>query len=328
MPQTTSGLKRIAAVAYPDCVSLDLTGPLEAFNYANLLGKEETGRDDIGYTIEILAKEPGPVQTMSGVKIHADSRFDNFDQPLDILLVPGMKFGTQTFLDNGLAQWIGTHAPKCQRVVSVCSGALILAHSGILANHKVTTHWNHGDIIRDNFTDIEVDDSQIYCKSGKIYSSAGVTAGIDLALSIIEEDFGRSLALKIAKRMVVFLKRPGDQSQFSNLLASQSKAKRFAELIDWIEKNLAQNLTVTALAERCAMSPRNFSRNFTTDVGHSPMQYISFRRLEWARLLLEETDQPLQSIPLTTGFTTLSSFNSAFKEAFHTTPGQYRKRFQ
>ena len=134
-------------------------------------------------------------------------------------------------------------------------------------------------------------------------------------------------ALEVAKRMVVFLKRPGDQNQFSHLLASQSRAKRFTGLIDWIEENLSVNLSVSVLAELCAMSNRNFSRYFTLDVGHSPMQYISFRRLEWARLLLENSDQPLNSVAETTGFATQASFCSAFRESFDTTPAQYRKNF-
>jgi transcriptional regulator GlxA family with amidase domain len=180
------GIKRIAAVMYKDFVALDLTGPIEAFNYVNLLVKEELGREDCGYHIELLAVEAGPVQSMSGVKSHADRSFVGFREPLDILLVPGIKFGTKEFTAGHLPQWIAAMADKCERLVSVCSDSLILAHSGLLKGQKVTTHWNSGSIIRDNFTGIEVDDSQIYCKSGKVYSSAGVTAGIDLALSIIE----------------------------------------------------------------------------------------------------------------------------------------------
>lgn len=321
-------MKRIVAIAYNNCVSLDLTGPIEAFNYVNLLAKEALGRTDCGYQIELVAKHVGAVTTMSGIKLCADIALEDFSESVDILLVPGMKFGTRDFIRDGIPDWIAQQAPRCERVMSVCSGALILAHSGILSNHKITTHWNHGDLIRHHFTDIEVDDRQIYCKSGNIYSSAGVTAGIDLALTIIEEDFGQSMALKIAKRMVVFLKRPGDQSQFSTLLASQSKAKRFSQLVDWIENNLKNELSVSLLADKCAMSPRNFSRSFTTDVGHSPMQYITSRRLEWARLLLEQTDQSLVGIAQTTGFSAHNRFSHAFKEAFNVTPAQYRKRFR
>lgn len=324
----SNGRKKIAAVLYPGSVSLDLVGPLEAFYYANLISEEDTGKTNIGYDIELLAAEAGPIESMSGVRLHADKSFIGYEQPTDILLVPGMKPKETRYQDKGLTQWIAAQAQRSERVVSVCSGAIVLAHAGILSGKKVTTHWNSGNTIRKYFPDVEVDDSRIYCKSDNIYSSAGVTAGIDLALSIITEDFGRALALKIAKRMVVFLQRPGDQSQFSDLLSAQGKSKRFTALLDWIELNLTAEINIGLLAEQCAMSERNFARAFKADIGFSPMQYITRRRLERARLLLEEGAQSLESIARVTGFVTLTRFSNAFKELFHTTPGQYRKRFK
>ncbi len=327
MTKITAGLKRIGALVYTDCIALDLTGPIEAFNFVNLLARETLGRSDCGYQIELIGAKAGPVTTMSGVKLYADHGFDDYDQSLNMLLVPGMKPDIKGYMEDGLATWVGKHAAKCERVVCICSGALILAQAGLLAGHKVTTHWRHGDIIRDNFTDIEVDDANVYRQSGNIYSSAGLSAGIDLALTIIEEDYGRPLALNIAKQMVMYSKRSGSQNQFSHLLASQSKAQRFAGLIDWIEENLSNNLSVCVLAERCAMSKRNFSRHFALDVGYSPMQYINSRRLAWARLLLENSNQPLANVADTTGFSTQASFCSAFRASFDTTPAQYRKKF-
>jgi transcriptional regulator GlxA family with amidase domain len=325
---TNNARKKIAAVLYPGSVSLDLVGPLEAFNYANQISEEETGDTNIGYDIELLAAHEGPVESMSGVRLCADKSFIDYQEPISILLVPGMRAKETRYQEHGLIQWITHQAKLSERIMSVCSGAIVLAHAGILSGKKVTTHWNSGDIIRNQFPNIEVDDSRIYCKSDNIYSSAGVTAGIDLALAIISEDFGRPLALKIAKRMVVFLQRPGDQSQFSDLLSAQGKSKRFTALLDWIELNLNREINIAVLAEKCAMSERNFARSFKIDIGFSPMQYIARRRLEGAKLLLEEGTQSLESVARINGFVTLSRFSKAFKEVFHTTPGQYRKRFR
>lgn len=325
---TNSTRKKIIAVLYPGSVSLDVVGPLEAFYYANLISEEETGHTKIGYDIELLAVHQGPVESMSGVRLHADKSFIDYQEPSDILLVPGMRPNETRYQDHGLTQWIAQQSSRSERVMSVCSGAIVLAHAGILSGKKVTTHWNSGDIIRKQFPSVEVDDSRIYCKSDNIYSSAGVTAGIDLALAMISEDFGRPLALKIAKRMVVFLQRPGDQSQFSDLLSAQGKSKRFTVLLDWIEINLNKDINIATLAEQCAMSERNFARNFKMDIGSSPMQYIARRRLEGAKLLLEEGVQSLESIARINGFVTSTRFSNAFKEVFHTTPGQYRKRFR
>jgi len=319
--------KKIIAVLYPGSVSLDVAGPLEAFYYATLISKEETGLDNCGYEIELVAAKAGPVESMSGVRLFAERSTKTVKEPCDILLVPGMKPNETRYEDDGLLQWLNDQAARSTRVVSVCSGAIVLAHAGLLDGHRVTTHWNSGKKLRENFDNIDVDDSKIYCKSGKIYSSAGVTAGIDLALSIIQEDFGRSLALKIAKRMVVFLQRAGDQSQFSELLSSQGKSKRFTDLLDWIEENLSLNITTSLLADRCAMSERNFSRSFKADLNYSPMQYVTRRRLEWARLLLEEDNQALDAIAKTSGFVSTARFSASFKEAFHITPIQYKKRF-
>ena len=322
------GCRKVAGLIYPDAVALDLVGPLEVFNYANVLAREELQRDDVGYEIDIFSQHTGPVSTMSTLCLHANKSFDEHLEDYDMILVPGMKFGSREFVQQGVLPWLRDNGNKVNRLVSVCSGALVLAYAGLLSGKEVTTHWNHGEIIRSEFPDIKVNDSQIYCCSDNVYSSAGVSSGIDLALSIVEEDHGRAMALKIAKRMVVFLKRPGDQNQFSDLLHSQTQAKRFSELLDWIEQHLKQKITVTLLAEKSAMSVRNFTRSFTADVGYSPMNYILLRRLEWARVLLEETQQSLSSVAKDSGFASLNSFSKAFKEAFHIPPGEYRKRFQ
>lgn len=319
--------KHIGALLYPGCVALDLVGPLEAFNYVAQLGSEEADRQNFGYKITLLAESLGPVPSMSGVQLCADASYLDFHEPLDILLVPGMKAGDHSYQTAPLVDWVQNQAARSERIASVCSGAYVLAHAGLLEGHKVTTHWNHGPKLQAAYPGIDVDADQIFCRSGNIYSSAGVTAGIDLALSIIEEDFGKALALRIAKRLVVFLKRPGDQAQFSDLLDAQSKTTRFSDLLDWIEIHSGDTLTIERLADVCAMSPRNFSRAFRVDIGMPPMQYVRNRRLERARLLLEDTDQPVTAIARNSGFISTESFTRAFKEMWHVTPGNYRKYF-
>ena len=328
MSSTKFGLKKIACVIYPNVVALDLIGPIEAFNYATLLLQEEFKRADIGYQIDLYASTKGPVQTMSTIAINANKTFDESLAGVNMILVPGMTFGNREFISDGVVEWIKANASQSERIVSVCSGALLLAYANLLEGHRVTTHWNHGEILRREFKNIVVNDSQIHCISGNVYSSAGVSAGIDLALAIIEEDYGKAVALKIAKRMVVFLKRPGDQNQFSELLSSQMKAKRFTELLDWIEKNLKNKITANQLADMCAMSTRNFSRSFTVDIGHSPMKYIQRRRLEWARVLLEETELPLTKVASESGFGSANSLSKVFKTVLRTSPNEYRKRFK
>jgi len=328
MEKSDHQIKHIGAVLYPGCVALDLVGPIEAFNYVALMAAEEAGAPELGYRITLIGEEIGPVPSMSGLRLCADTSYKKFNEALNILLVPGMKSGDCSYQQGGLPEWIKAQAVRSERIASVCSGAYVLAHAGILAGHKVTTHWNHGNILQQSYPDIHVDATQIHCKSGNIYSSAGVTAGIDLALAIIEEDFGRALALKVAKRLVVFLKRPGDQAQFSDLLSAQSVATRFTALLEWAEGHLASDLTIEALADQCAMSPRNFSRMFHSDIGLPPMHYIRQRRLERARLLLEDTEQSLAMIARSTGFMTVERLARTFRSAWHVSPAQYRKRFQ
>jgi len=327
-PKYKTQKKRIGVLMYPGCVALDLVGPIEAFNYVNLINTEGEPNSPPGYEICLIAENQGPVESMSGVRLYADESYHNFQQHLDILLVPGMRTGEESYKGPQLLAWIKSQASRSQRVASVCSGAYVLAHAGLLSGHKVTTHWNHGEALQRAYPDVKVDTSQIHCKSGKIYSSAGVTAGIDLALSIIEEDFGRATSLKIAKRMVVFLKRPGDQSQFSDLLNAQTTATRFALFLEWIESNLNKKLTIDTMANQCAMSPRNFSRAFKEDMSISPMNYIRIRRLERARLLLEDSDVSISMIARKVGFISSDQFSRSFQAACHTSPRDYRRRFR
>ncbi len=307
---------------YPGMVALDLVGPVEAFRYANLLSRSAE------YHIEFVSEKNHPVSAASTLKLVADHSIDSVQSPADILLVPGMMDPD----DNGyqsaeLQQWIRRQCQISDRWVCICSGVFVLAKAGVLDNEEVTTHWNDSARLREHFPSLAVRDDQIYVKSGRLFTSGGVTAGIDLALAIIAEDHGKSLALAVAKRMLVYLQRSGDQRQFSTLLQAQSKGGRFDDLIIWLEENLQKQVDIETLSNRCAMSPRNFSRAFSADIGIPPMSYVRQRRLEKARLLLESQTTTISEIAYMCGFVSLDQFGKSFGAAFAVSPQTYRKQF-
>lgn len=295
---------------------------MEAFHYAMMQAEP-----DAPYKLVLLAEMAGPVETLSGITLVADHCINDFAEPIDTLLVPGMRTGDTRFRDGALLDWLWRTAPTVRRLASICSGALMLGEAGLLDGKSVTTHWMDARDLRALVPTAHVASDQIYLKDGTLYSSGGVTAGIDLALALIEEDLGHATALKIAKRMIVPLKRAGNQAQFSDLLLAQEKASRFHELLDWIEANLARRITVLDMAEEASMSSRNFSRQFAAELGVPPMRYVKHRRLERARLLLEETAKNVQTIAAETGFYGAERLRRQFVESFSIGPRAYRARF-
>ncbi len=315
--------RRVAAFFFPGMVGLDMVGPLEAFKYVPLI----LGDESEGYEIDCIGPEVGPVETASGVQMYAAHACSSYSKDADILLVPGMHVEDRRYAEASIINWVKEQACRTNRLVSVCSGVLVFAEAGLLAGANVTTHWMHSERLRQRFPSVTVSEDRVYLKHGNIYSSGGVTAGIDLALSIIAEDYGQALALKVAKRLVVYLRRPGNQAQYSDLLAAQSKVSRFTDVIDWIESNLGDDIDVEALSEICGMSARNFSRAFGGELGVSPIAYVKRRRLERAKQLLEGTDMPYGRIASAVGFASADRFSKAFKETFDITPSDYRYRF-
>ncbi len=313
--------KNIIAVIYDGCVALDLTGPLEAFNYANLV------RGEACYKITLTSDTAGPIKTMSDISLHATHTYSTIPEPIHNILIPGMRSGNYNYRSSGLIPWLKEVAGTSEKIASVCSGALILGEAGLLDNKRVTTHWMDSQELKTTTPEAHVLPDQIYVKDGQIYTSGGVTAGIDLALAMIEEDYDRSTALAVAKRMIVPLKRAGDQSQFSDLLVAQDKAKFFAELLDWIESNLQLSLNNHILATRIAMSERNFTRRFTQEIGLSPMLYVNNRRLEKAKKLLEETKDTVEAIAYICGFSSGESLSRSFSKHLKISPSSYRERF-
>ena len=313
--------KRIAALLYPGCLSLDVIGPLEALNYVNM-----ERHPDRPYDIVMCAANEGPIETLSGIQLMATTALEDL-KGVHTVLIPGMRTGDLRYRELGIVDWVRTNAPHIKRIASVCSGALVLGEAGLLDGKSVTTHWMDSDNLQSLVPTAKVTVDRIYVKDGKIYSSGGVTAGIDLALALIEEDFDRQSALKVAKRMIVPLQRAGNQSQFSELLLSQEKTVRFGPLLQWVEENLQNDLCVHALAEKASMSPRNFSRRFTEDVGMPPMQFIRLRRLERAKLLLEQSNRPLNEIARLSGFGSGDKLRRQFDQTYGVGPKEYRARF-
>ena len=318
--------RRIAMLAYPDAQILDITGPLEAFAYAGRI-LEANGRPDAGYRIELLAREAGPLATSSGLELVARP-LAKARGPFDTLLVAGGRGTPEALRDAALLRWIRRQAPRARRIGSVCSGAFLLAQAGLLDGRRATTHWANCEQLARHYPKVRVEADRIYVRDGRVYSSAGVTAGIDLALALIEEDHGRELALSIARSLVVFLKRPGGQSQFSAQLAHQlADREPLRDLQTWIQENPEADLSVEALAKRVGMSPRNFARVFTREVGATPARFVERVRVEAARRRLEESRGGVEAVADACGFGSPETMRRAFLRNVRVTPLEYRNRF-
>ena len=315
--------RKIVGVLYKGALSLDLLGPLEAFNFAKM---ELMARGVVSYETVLVGPAKGPIETLSGIKMVAEEDFSDCTD-FDTVILPGALTNDFRYCDDGVVDWLRISAPKIRRIASICSGAHICGDAGLLDGERVTTHWMDGGVLKERYPLATVEPEKIFLKSGNLYSSGGVTAGIDLALALIEEDFDRELALTVARRMVVFLKRQGDQSQFSDILQAQSNATRFSKVLDWIEEHISGEMSVGDLAQQCSMSERNFSRRFREEFSVAPMKYVSKRRLYRAKLLMEETQLPLKSIAARCGFKSRSQMERLFKTELHVTPSNYRLRF-
>lgn len=318
----------IAALAYPGVQLLDIIGPLEAFNLAAQQLIDEGERKEPAYRVEIIAKETGPVRSMSGICVESLRAITDPIDGIDTLLVPGALTGGNNFYeDPEYIAWVAGAAPQVRRLCSVCSGALLLAAAGLLDGKRATTHWLDAPFLKQNFPKVRVEANQIFLEDRGIYTSGGITAGIDLALALIERDHSRRLALKIAKRLLVFLKRPGDQLQFNSFLAAQVHPSKFETLLDWITEHLDEDLNTASLARRSFMSERTFRRKFEAATGMSARQYITRARITKAQSLIETTDLALAAIAQHCGFKSVAALRYAFAAEMDVTPRDYRQRF-
>ena len=315
-------MRRVVIVAFPKVQTLDVHGPAEVFSTATQLSDKD------GYSVEVVATRPGPLPT-SSVALYPDRTIDQCKGPIDTLVVAGGR-GVQTAVhDEQLVAWIRSAARRSRRVTSVCTGAFLLAQAGLLEGRKATTHWASCGVLANRHPNVEVESDPIFVRDGNVITSAGVTAGMDLALALVEEDFGRELALEVARWLVVFVKRPGGQAQFSSQLAAQiADREPLRELQEWLPDNLDEDLSVPALARRAHMSERNFARAFRQETGMTPAAYVELARVESARISLETGDLPVDAIARQSGFGTVETMRRAFRRRVGVSPNSYRGRFR
>lgn len=319
------GARRIVIVAAPPVRMIDVFGPAEVFNDASRL----SGGESAAYRLEIISAGPDSVIAGHvGAPLLADGTYRELRDPIDTLLVAGGLGAREARYEPEFLDWLKEQSFKVRRLGSICTGALILAAAGLLDGRRATTHWKWCGELARNYPGVRVDPDPIYVKDGNLYTSAGVTAGVDLALALVEEDLGGAIALRVAQLMVVFLRRPGGQSQFSATLAAQSCAdRRFGDLLAWIADNVAGDLSVSTLARRVAMSPRNFGRVFMRETGQTPARHVERIRVEAARRQLETTSRGLDEIARLSGFSSAEILRRAFARYLGVSPGRYRASF-
>ncbi|MDU1892248.1 MAG: GlxA family transcriptional regulator [Dysgonomonas sp.] len=321
--------KHITFLIPKDATLLDITGPYEVFSQAieciNSRGKKPP------YILHTVSAERSKaVRTASGMVIECDSLTKDIDYEIDTLFIPGVPNSIQADykMDRKVLKWIARQSEAVRRICSVCTGTFFLAEAGILNGKKATTHWELCDTLTRHYPQTEVQNDPIFVKDGNIYTSAGISTGMDLALALVEEDFGRSLALEVAKQMVLYLKRPGNQSQYSSVLTHQSIDYRpIQEIGNWIMEHLNQNMTVEALAEQVSMSPRNFARVFLRETGVTPARYIDKLRIETACRYLVETQLSLKEIAGLCGLSSPDNMRRVFLKYMQITPSDYRENF-
>ncbi|THA70964.1 GlxA family transcriptional regulator [Streptomyces sp. A0958] len=310
--------RSVLVVLFDGIQSLDVTGPMEVFAGASRFPEDS-------YVLRTASLDGGPVRSSCGLTLVPDGSLADAPTP-HTLLVPGG--GGTRRPDPALVGWLRDHGPLPERLVSVCSGALLLAAAGQLDGHRVTTHWNVSDSLARDYPAVDVDPEPIFVRDGRIATSAGVTSGIDLALALVEEDHGRDVALTVARHLVVFLRRPGSQSQFSAQLSAQTARREpLREVQHWITEHPGADLSVEALAARARLSPRHFARAFRTETGTTPGRYVDRVRLEHARRLLEDTTDGVAGIARSCGYGTPEAMRRAFVKALGTAPAEYRRRF-
>jgi transcriptional regulator GlxA family with amidase domain len=313
----------VVLVVFPDLQGLDLIGPAEVFAAAN----DEVGH--AAYRARLAATAPGPLRTTSGVTVLADESLGAVRGPIDTLMVVGGDGTYGAVADPALVGHVARLARDARRVTSVCSGAFVLAQAGLLDGRRATTHWRVCTLLATSFPRVQVEPDPIYVRDGNVYTSAGVTAGMDLALALVEDDLGRDVALAIARRMVLFLRRPANQSQFSAPLQAQAGERdgiRSAQHL--VAEHPEGDCSVAALARAALMSERNFARCFTAEVGVTPARYVERVRVETARRLLEDTDDGVEAIAAAAGFGTAETMRRTFLRLLRTNPTEYRRRFR
>jgi transcriptional regulator GlxA family with amidase domain len=317
----------VAVVAFPEAQLLDVTGPLEVFGRTQRwLAKHRPGAR--GYRVEILAERAGPVCTSSKIEVVAGRSYRSAKEPLDTVLVVGGDGMRAQLSNRGLLDWLVRARKRVRRLGSVCTGAFLLAESGLLRGRRATTHWASCDELARRYPDVEVDRDALYVRDGALVTSAGVTAGMDMALALVEEDHGREVALAVAQNLVLFLYRPGGQSQFSPQMTAQlAERAPIREVQTFMNTHPQQASSVADLARRAGYSSRQFARVFKAEVGLSPGRYLEKARIDYARRILETTSEGVEAIAARCGLGSAESLRRRFLSHLRVTPSAYRARF-
>jgi transcriptional regulator GlxA family with amidase domain len=325
-PQT----RRVVFIAGPGTEILDLVGPLQVFaRAAEMFGKQNPGSPPI-YSVEVVTTSAHRSFVANcGLRVTAHKTFRRLRGKIDTLLIAGGSAIEQDEISSDVVHWLRKIAGRIRRIGSVCTGAMLLARAGLLDGRRATTHWNWCHVLIKRAPRANVDPNPIFVRDENVYTSAGVTAGMDLALALVEEDYGSRLALQVARNLVLYLRRPGGQSQFSAALSLQlTDRKPLRELESWVLDNLNKPLNVPVLAQRVAMSPRNFARVFTKEMKTTPAKFVERLRVEAARRRLEESQNSMETIAGECGFGNVNSMRNVFQRALKIAPGQYRRHFR
>jgi transcriptional regulator GlxA family with amidase domain len=319
-----NAVRVIDVLTYPAVQLLDVTGPIQVFASANdLVAGAEGARP---YLLRVVAQGGEGVTASAGVALAAGP-LTKFGEAVDTLLVAGGE-GAEAAAENPvLVDWVRERATQARRVASVCTGAFLLAAAGVLDGRRAATHWMYCAKLAQRFPAVRVEPDPIFVCDGPVWTSAGVTAGIDLALALVEEDLGRSVALAVARYLVVFLKRPGGQAQFSAALALQAADDKFGALHDWINGHLTSDLSLSVLADQAGMSERSFSRHYAEATGQTPARAIEWLRVEAARHLLLDSRLPVKRIAQRCGFGSEETMRRSFLRLLAVAPQDYRARF-
>lgn len=327
--QTTSApTRRVVMVIYPDAHILDVVGPLEILTGAKLFLPE----GHTPYDVTVVAQKAGRIGTTSGLTIEADQGFAKAasdPRPINTLIVAGGHGTVEALEDPALLDFVGRASARADRVVSICTGAMILAHLGLLDGRRATTHWWWCPILQKRYPKVAIEPDAIFIRDGKFWTSAGVTSGMDLALALLDEDWGHDIALQVARYNVMYMMRPGGQAQFSaNLLSQKASDPKIAETMDHILANVGEDLTVTSLAARVFMSERSFARKFKDETGATPAHYVEMARLQAARVALEQSASTIDAIAAQTGFGSAERMRRVFQRQLGVSASDYRDRFR
>ncbi|MDY0884729.1 GlxA family transcriptional regulator [Dongia soli] len=316
--------KQVAIIIHEGVQALDVAGPVDVFAEANNFLPQPDH-----YETLLLAKDEKPIRASNGMRMAADRGFDEAQQNYDVLLAAGGPALPGAARDDVLCDWLAGAAPQCSLYGSICTGAFLFGHAGLLDGHNVTTHWQNAARLAESFPEAKVDYDRIYLRDGRLVTSAGVTAGIDLALALVAEDHGPQVSLKVAKRLVVVAQRQGGQSQFSPFLTAPAKdGSPIARVQAHVMEHIADAFPVEKLAEIAGMSPRNFARQFVEETGVTPHEFIERARVDVARNLLEGSDLALKAVAYHSGFSNPDRMRIVFAKRLGVSPAQYRASFQ